>query len=51
MGESIEQAEDRKFFSALHDKIGLKQAEAGTAIWKCPFGLRAYQQDAAAFPW
>ncbi len=30
--ESIELAEDRKFFSALLDKIGLKQAEAGTAI-------------------
>ena len=30
--ESIEQAEDRKFFSALLDKIGLKQAEAGTAV-------------------
>lgn len=29
---SIEQAEDRKFFSALLDKINLKQAEAGTAI-------------------
>jgi len=29
--ESIELAEDRKFFSALLDKIGLKQAEAGTA--------------------
>jgi len=29
--KSIEQAEDRKFFSALLDKIGLKQAEAGTA--------------------
>lgn len=30
--KSIEQAEDRKFFSALLDKIGLKQAEAGTAV-------------------
>ena len=30
--ESIELAEDRKHFSALLDKIGLKQAEAGTAI-------------------
>ena len=30
--ESIELAEDRKYFSALLDKIGLKQAEAGTAI-------------------
>jgi len=30
--ESIELAEDRKFFSALLDKIGLKQAEAGTAV-------------------
>ncbi len=29
--ESIELAEDRKHFSALLDKIGLKQAEAGTA--------------------
>ena len=29
--KSIEQAEDRKYFSALLDKIGLKQAEAGTA--------------------
>ncbi|GAA5481289.1 carbamoyl-phosphate synthase large subunit [Haloferula sargassicola] len=29
--ESIELAEDRKFFSALLDKLGLKQAEAGTA--------------------
>ena len=28
--KSIEQAEDRKFFSALLDKLGLKQAEAGT---------------------
>lgn len=30
--KSIEQAEDRKFFSALLDKLELKQAEAGTAI-------------------
>jgi carbamoyl-phosphate synthase large subunit len=30
--ESIELAEDRKYFSALLDKIGLKQAEAGTAV-------------------
>ncbi len=30
--ESIELAEDRKFFSALLDKIGLQQAEAGTAV-------------------
>lgn len=30
--KSIELAEDRKYFSALLDKIGLKQAEAGTAI-------------------
>ncbi len=30
--ESIELAEDRKFFSALLEKIGLKQAEAGTAV-------------------
>ena len=30
--KSIELAEDRKFFSALLDKIGLKQAEAGTAV-------------------
>ena len=30
--DSIELAEDRKIFSALLDKIGLKQAEAGTAI-------------------
>ncbi|MGC6459272.1 MAG: carbamoyl-phosphate synthase large subunit [Akkermansiaceae bacterium] len=30
--KSIELAEDRKHFSALLDKIGLKQAEAGTAI-------------------
>jgi carbamoylphosphate synthase large subunit/REP element-mobilizing transposase RayT len=30
--KSIEQAEDRKFFSALLDKLGLKQAEAGTAV-------------------
>ncbi|MBB5350376.1 carbamoyl-phosphate synthase large subunit [Haloferula luteola] len=29
--ESIELAEDRKFFSALLDKLGLRQAEAGTA--------------------
>jgi carbamoyl-phosphate synthase large subunit len=29
--KSIEQAEDRKFFSALLDKLNLKQAEAGTA--------------------
>ncbi|MEN9974503.1 MAG: hypothetical protein RLZZ282_509, partial [Verrucomicrobiota bacterium] len=29
--KSIELAEDRKFFSALLDKLGLKQAEAGTA--------------------
>ena len=29
--KSIEQAEDRKFFSALLDKLQLKQAEAGTA--------------------
>ncbi|MCF6313353.1 MAG: carbamoyl-phosphate synthase large subunit [Verrucomicrobiales bacterium] len=29
--ESIELAEDRKHFSALLDKLGLKQAEAGTA--------------------
>ncbi len=29
--KSIEQAEDRKFFSALLDRLGLKQAEAGTA--------------------
>ncbi len=29
--ESIELAEDRKFFSALLDKLDLKQAEAGTA--------------------
>ena len=29
---SIELAEDRKFFSALLDEIGLKQAEAGTAV-------------------
>ncbi len=28
---SIEMAEDRKYFSALLDKLGLKQAEAGTA--------------------
>ena len=30
--ESIELAEDRKFFSALLDKLDLKQAEAGTAV-------------------
>ncbi|WP_018970057.1 carbamoyl-phosphate synthase large subunit [Rubritalea marina] len=30
--ESIELAEDRKHFSALLDNIGLKQAEAGTAV-------------------
>ena len=30
--ESIELAEDRKHFSALLDKLGLKQAEAGTAV-------------------
>ncbi len=30
--KSIELAEDRKFFSALLDKIGLKQADAGTAV-------------------
>jgi carbamoylphosphate synthase large subunit/REP element-mobilizing transposase RayT len=29
--KSIELAEDRKFFSALLNKLGLKQAEAGTA--------------------
>ena len=29
--KSIELAEDRKYFSALLDKLGLKQAEAGTA--------------------
>ena len=29
--KSIEQAEDRKFFSELLDKLNLKQAEAGTA--------------------
>ncbi len=29
--KSIEQAEDRKFFSALLDKLNLKQADAGTA--------------------
>jgi carbamoyl-phosphate synthase large subunit len=29
--KSIEQAEDRKFFSSLLDKLGLRQAEAGTA--------------------
>ena len=30
--KSIELAEDRKYFSALLDKIELKQAEAGTAV-------------------
>jgi len=30
--KSIEQAEDRKFFSALLDKLGLQQAPAGTAV-------------------
>ncbi|SHI75277.1 carbamoyl-phosphate synthase large subunit [Rubritalea squalenifaciens DSM 18772] len=30
--KSIELAEDRKYFSALLDRIGLKQAEAGTAV-------------------
>ncbi|MFT5466601.1 MAG: carbamoyl-phosphate synthase large subunit [Verrucomicrobiales bacterium] len=30
--KNIELAEDRKFFSALLDKLGLKQAEAGTAV-------------------
>ncbi|MBK1833956.1 carbamoyl-phosphate synthase large subunit [Roseibacillus ishigakijimensis] len=30
--KSIELAEDRKFFSSLLDKLGLKQAEAGTAV-------------------
>ncbi|MDA0766958.1 MAG: carbamoyl-phosphate synthase large subunit [Verrucomicrobia bacterium] len=30
--ESIELAEDRKHFSVLLDRLGLKQAEAGTAI-------------------
>jgi len=30
--ESIELAEDRKFFSALLDKLGLHQAPAGTAV-------------------
>ena len=30
--KSIELAEDRKFFSVLLDNIGLKQAEAGTAV-------------------
>jgi carbamoyl-phosphate synthase large subunit len=30
--ESIELAEDRKHFSALLDRLGLKQAEAGTAV-------------------
>jgi carbamoyl-phosphate synthase large subunit len=29
---SIEQAEDRKYFSVLLDRLGLKQAEAGTAV-------------------
>ncbi|MEM9015924.1 MAG: carbamoyl-phosphate synthase large subunit [Verrucomicrobiota bacterium] len=29
---SIEQAEDRKYFSALLDKLGLQQAPAGTAV-------------------
>jgi carbamoyl-phosphate synthase large subunit len=29
--KSIEQAEDRKFFSALLDRLNLRQAEAGTA--------------------
>ena len=29
--KSIEQAEDRKFFSALLDELNLKQADAGTA--------------------
>ena len=29
---SIELAEDRKFFSVLLDKLGLKQAESGTAV-------------------
>ena len=29
--KSIEQAEDRKYFSALLDELGLKQADAGTA--------------------
>ena len=30
--KSIELAEDRKYFSALLDELGLKQADAGTAI-------------------
>ncbi len=30
--KSIEQAEDRKFFSALLDRLGLKQADSGTAV-------------------
>ncbi len=30
--KSIELAEDRKFFSSLLDDLGLKQAEAGTAV-------------------
>jgi carbamoyl-phosphate synthase large subunit len=30
--ESIEQAEDRKFFAALLDKLGLNQAPSGTAV-------------------
>ncbi len=30
--KSIELAEDRKFFSSLLDQLGLKQAEAGTAV-------------------
>ncbi len=30
--KSIELAEDRKFFSSLLDTLGLKQAEAGTAV-------------------
>jgi carbamoyl-phosphate synthase large subunit len=30
--ESIELAEDRKHFSALLDRLGLRQAEAGTAV-------------------
>ena len=30
--KSIERAEDRKFFSVLLDKLGLNQAEAGTAV-------------------
>lgn len=32
--KSIELAEDRKFFSSLLDKLGLKQAPAGTAVSK-----------------